>query len=336
MELIANEDVLSRAQGSLLGQLAGDSLGGLVEFQAPDAIRARYPNGVRDLADGGTWQTLAGQPTDDSELALALARSLVGADSYRAHTAARAYAGWYRSRPFDIGNATRRSLGTAAAALERREDPEVAAREAADPDTQANGALMRVSPLGIFGWRYPKPLVDEWARADATLTHPHVVCRDANALFAVAIAHAVAEGPTPASLYEFVAEWADPLTSAVRQVVTDAREQRPPSYLEHAGWVLVALQNAFHQLLHADSLEDGLVDTVMAGGDTDTNACIAGSLLGACYGLEAIPDRWREAILACRPEEGLPGVHKPRPPEFWPSDALELAARLVGQEAHDG
>jgi len=32
-------DILSRAQGCLLGQLAGDSLGSLVEFRAPDDIR---------------------------------------------------------------------------------------------------------------------------------------------------------------------------------------------------------------------------------------------------------------------------------------------------------
>ncbi len=55
---------LSRAQGCLLGQLAGDALGSLVEFQSPDEIRRSYPDGVREPADGGTWNTIAGQPTD--------------------------------------------------------------------------------------------------------------------------------------------------------------------------------------------------------------------------------------------------------------------------------
>ena len=68
---------LSRAQGCLLGQLAGDALGSLVEFRSPADIRFQYPDGVRDLADGGTWDTIAGQPTDDSEMALALAESLL-------------------------------------------------------------------------------------------------------------------------------------------------------------------------------------------------------------------------------------------------------------------
>ena len=67
---------LSRAQGCLLGQLAGDALGSLVEFKSPEEIRRTYPDGVRELADGGTWNTIAGQPTDDSEMALLLARML--------------------------------------------------------------------------------------------------------------------------------------------------------------------------------------------------------------------------------------------------------------------
>lgn len=40
---------LSRAQGCLLGQVAGDALGSLVEFQSPEQIRRTYPSGVRDL-----------------------------------------------------------------------------------------------------------------------------------------------------------------------------------------------------------------------------------------------------------------------------------------------
>ena len=57
-----------RAQGCLVGQLAGVALESWVEFTGPEGIRGRYPDGGRDLADGGTWDTLAGPPTDDSEM----------------------------------------------------------------------------------------------------------------------------------------------------------------------------------------------------------------------------------------------------------------------------
>jgi ADP-ribosylglycohydrolase len=103
----------------------------------------------------------------------------------------------------------------------------------------------------------------------------------------------------------------------------------PADFVTQSGWVLIALQNAFYQLLHAESAEEGIVATVMAGGDTDTNAVIAGALLGAVYGREAIPVHWRNLILSCRPLAGAPGVLRPRPSPFWPVDALELAERLL-------
>lgn len=99
-----------RAQGCLLGQLAGDALGSQVEFMSPTEIRARYPNGVRDLVDGGTWDTLAGQPTDDSEMALALARALLRVGTYDPGEARQAHGEWLRSEPFDCGNTVRTGL----------------------------------------------------------------------------------------------------------------------------------------------------------------------------------------------------------------------------------
>ena len=85
-----NPETLSRAEGCLLGQIAGDSLGSLVEFQSPQQIRRNYPDGVRELSDGGTWGTIAGQPTDDSEMALMLARSIIQLRRYSADEAEKA------------------------------------------------------------------------------------------------------------------------------------------------------------------------------------------------------------------------------------------------------
>ena len=62
---------LDRAQACLLGQVIGDSLGSLVESKSAAEIVELYPQGLRDLADGGVHHTIAGQPTDDSEMALA-------------------------------------------------------------------------------------------------------------------------------------------------------------------------------------------------------------------------------------------------------------------------
>ena len=303
-----------RAQGCLLGQLAGDALGSQVEFMNPAEIRARYPNGVRDLANGGTWDTLAGQPTDDSEMSLALARALLRVGTYDPGEARQAYGEWLRSEPFDCGNTVRTGLlGSPNAA------------------SQANGALMRVSPLGIFGANHDLRQVAEWARQDAAITHPNPVCLQTNALFAMALAHAVRTGCGPMELYAQVQSWAAEIgaLATVRDALAGAALAPPADYMRQQGWVLIAFRNAFWQLLYAPSLEEGMVDTVMRGGDTDTNACIVGALLGAVHGRDAVPGRWVSAILHCRPEAGQPGVHHPRPRPFWPTDALALGAQLL-------
>jgi len=93
----------------------------------------------------------------------------------------------------------------------------------------------------------------------------------------------------------------------------------------------LAFHNALWQLLHARNLEEAVVDTIGRGGDTDTNAAICGALLGAVHGIGSVPERWVESVLACRPEAGQPGVLRPRPSEYWPTDALELAGLLVGE-----
>jgi len=321
---------LQRGQGALLGQLCGDALGSQVEFQGPDEIAEDYPDGVTEMADGGTWNTLAGQPTDDSELALALARSLVRRGAFDAGDVARAYAAWYETRPFDVGHTTRAALSAAAGAFRAGRDAAAASRGAARADSRANGALMRVGPLGIFGHRWPAAEVLAWAREDARLTHPHPVCQDASAIQAIAIAIAVARGGPPAALADEVLALArrEGFHPDVVEALVRAGTARP-DYTTHVGLVTVALQNAFFQLRHAASLEEALVDTVRRGGDTDTNAAIAGALLGAAYGVHALPQRWRTAVLSCYPVAGAQGVHRPRPPGCWGVDALVVAERLL-------
>lgn len=303
-----------RAQGCLLGQLAGDSLGSLVEFQSPRKIRSKYPSGVRNLADGGTFNTLAGQPTDDSEMALGLARMLAERGEYDPGAARVVYVDWLESGPFDCG-------GTISGALRGR----------LNPDSQANGAMMRISPLGIFGVNYSLAQTAEWARQDAALTHPNPVCVQANALYVMAIAWAIATGPDPVDLYRRIAEWAEAMEvePSLMATIREAALAPPEGYMTHQGWVLIAFHNALWQLHQARSLEEAVVDTVMGGGDTDTNGTICGALLGAVQGRDVLPAQWVESILNCRPGAGRPGVHRPRPERFWPVDAPDLVDRLL-------
>jgi ADP-ribosyl-[dinitrogen reductase] hydrolase len=303
---------LGRAQGCLLGQVAGDNLGALVEFADEAKIRAGHPDGPRRLADGGVWSILAGQPTDDSEMALALARSILERGRFEREAALEAYREWLRSSPFDVG-------GTVGAAL----------RDHPNPGSQANGSVMRAAPLGIHAHALAPALAAELARQDSSLTHPNPACGDAAAAFVVALAHAIREGDGPEGAWRAAADWAADEGAArlVIEALQAARVAPPVCDGESQGWVKVALQNAFYELLHAPSLEEGVVATVRRGGDTDTNAAITGALLGAVHGRKAIPTQWRSMILSCRPLPPRATRHRPR--TYWPVDVMEMAERLL-------
>lgn len=325
---VTDAALLSRAQGCWLGQLLGDALGGQVEFQSAERIAREFPGGVRALSDDGHWRTFAGQATDDSELALMLARVLVRDERYDRAAVADAYIHWISSSPFDCGGTVSRALAAGGIVSD---GPARLARvlASASRDSQANGSLMRISPLAIFGAADPAGAA-AMAFDDSALTHPHPLCRDACAVFVRAVAGVIATGGDGERAWAIAREEArqpgrDP---GVGEMLDAAKLGPPEEYYRQMGWVRIAFHNAFFQALHAPNFEEGVVDTVGRGGDTDTNAAIAGALLGAIHGRAAVPAAWRYKLLACRPLRAA-GARRPRPMEFWPADAMELAERLL-------
>ena len=328
---VRHHESLTRAQGCLLGQLAGDSLGGLIEFtyHSTAAIQAAYPQGLRDHRDGGSWGNLAGQPTDDSEMALMLARSLLHHGRYDRAEVLDAYLHWW-PQAWDRGSTLSQALSGAGS--KGTDERFRSVTQKASQTSQANGSLMRISPLGIFYAGRPDEAADQ-AREDSRLTHPHQVCQDACAVFVAALATTVGNGGSRQECYQAALAEAERshVEPSVLSALQSAQDAPPKDFFSQQGWVLIALQNAFYQLLHASNAEQGIVDTVMRGGDTDTNAAIVGALLGAACGRQAIPNRWILALQSCRPlPSNAPGHGRhPQPPEFWPVDALELSEALL-------
>jgi len=320
----------------LLGHLAGDALGTLAYGQSATTLRQRFPDGLRNMTSGGPWNTMAGQPTDASEMALVLSRSLYATGSYDPENAARAYAYWYHSNPFHFDDSVSQALGSIPATHllpwgSRTGGAAEMALATASRASQSPVSLMRQTPFGIWGHRLDPDTLADGARADSRLTHPHALGRESCAAVVVAIAHAVGTGATAAGTYRHTLEWAAracPETAVVDALQGAAREPSPTNEEKPTG-VLSVLQSAFYQLLHAPSFEEGVVATVMQGGPANARGAVAGALLGAVYGREVIPRSWRRCVLSCHPIRGIPGVGQPRPAPFWPVDALELAEGLL-------
>ena len=297
---------LAHAQGAMLGQVIGDSLGSRVEGKPATEIAQFFPGGVRELGDGGPFHTMAGQPTDDSEMALTLARTIVREKKYVGEKVLDAYRAWLTSRPVDVGITTERGL-----------------LGLITTESESNGSLMRCSPIGVWAAGDPA-LAARTARDDSTLTHGNPVCLESCSAFCAAIAAGIGGASRDEMFEAAVAHAKGPAHEAIKRA---AKGIAPTDYFTHQGWVLVALQNAFW-CLHELDFEQALVQTVGRGGDTDTNAAIAGALLGAHHGRGKIPQRWILPVLACRPlAEG--GALRPRPIEYWPDDVLDLAEALL-------
>jgi len=313
-----------RARGVLLGQCIGDSLGAQVEFSPARSIKSAFPNGVRELVGGGPHRILPGQITDDSELALCLARSLVGRRRYTAERAAFAYVFWINSHPFDVGGTTSRALRH----VDRSQPvaPQLRANAGAVSTSEANGSLMRISPLAIYGVEGGVQFGDacEFAVQDSQLTHANVVCQQAClgfVAFVRGLVQSAVQDRAGRVLEAYHSAYNRVANADVRHAMAAGRVEKLPEVdAAHQGWVLYALQIAVHQVFYAPSFEEGLVSTVGLGGDADTNGAIAGAALGALFGAEGIPERWKSTLLSCTTD---------RPKMFWCGDLLELADKLT-------
>ena len=319
---------LPNAQGALLGALIGDAAGATLEFlgRAPTSYEINH---ALTLPGGGALSVAPGQITDDGELALALARALDGSDEYPIERVASNYLRWISSAPFDVGNATRMAMDCRVQGHTPVHMQMAANARAHNIDSKANGALMRSSPLGIWTVRLDDHDAVNAALTDAALTHPNATCQWANAAYVCAIRHLmISPGDAPGSFQAALRALTQDADSAagsaeVRAWLEDAQKGRLPTFHPMAGYVRIGFTHAFFHLLAENTFEEALRATLAGGGDTDTNACIVGALIGALHGIEGIPVSLIEGVVQC--DNGLGHA---RPEWLQAGDALDLAARL--------
>ena len=272
--------------------MIGDALGAPAEFLYEYEIRKRFPNGLREMVPGFGVMTdrCPGVVTDDTQMAVCLHRALERADGWDADTARQEYLRWLATDPPDVGE-------TVKAGLEGHPIP----------DSQGNGALMRVLPIALRAHRHPDFDWQTAAREDAALTHPHHICADCNALYVYTLLQALRPRATRQGVYDSALAWAMQQQLDITVVTTlIAAATTPPDYDdnggERIGWVLIALHCAFYHMLHAPSLAEALITIVSAGGDTDTNAAITAPLLAAMEGIDSLPPEWLRCVKQANPE----------------------------------
>ena len=272
-----------RIRGCAVGAAVGDALGMPLEFKPP-----RPPDRlVRDMQAG---RLPAGTFTDDTEMALALAESLLAQRPLDPADLARRFVAWLRTGPPDVGNHTRAVLSRVAAGEDWQRAAEAVQHRR--PDSAGNGSVMRCWPVALACRDDLDQLLAD-SRLQSRVTHPHPECVAGSAFVNATIYHLL-RGTPPAEAVARALEDAE-VPEPLRAVIEAAPDRRREE-LANTGWVRHTLESAVWGLLTTDSFEEAVVQVVNLGWDTDTAGAVVGALVGAAYGLEAIPLRWREAL----------------------------------------
>lgn len=276
-----------RYRGCLLGSACADALGGPVEFMSRAQIARLHPDGPREFTGGG-WLSLApGEITDDTQMTLALARSLAQGGPLDVDDVAARFVAWADTKPKDIGNTTRAAIDLLARGVPWAEAGERVQRAALPRGAAANGSVMRCAPVAL---RYRADRV-ELVRASidtSRVTHADPRCTWGTVAVNQAIAYLLDGGSVRDAIAAAVVDLAEP--RVVEAVYAASRLGRDE--LRSGGYVLDTITAAFWALSSNDSLEETIVAAVSLGDDADTTAAVAGALAGAHYGASTIPARW--------------------------------------------
>jgi ADP-ribosyl-[dinitrogen reductase] hydrolase len=294
------ENVMNdRGRGTLIGLAVGDALGAAVEFRSPGSFTP-----VTGYRDGGPHGLHAGEWTDDTSMALALADSIATA-GWNLNDQADRYVEWWKTgkysvngRCFDIGITTRSALGNYVAKKNALTSGDRSDR------ASGNGSIMRLAPVPMrFGHLYANQLdeLSRLAEESSVPTHASDQCVSACRYLATVLAALIHGEDRSAVLspdWKPLQEINDikPLHPLIQEIALGSFRQKQPPEIQGSGWVVKSLEASLWAFHDASSFEDAVLKAVKLGDDADTTGAICGQLAGAYFGESGIPDSLRSGL----------------------------------------
>jgi len=296
-------------RGALVGAAVGDALGATVDDLPRQEVKQKY--GVhREIVGGGRLQLKPGEVGVDTQLAFAVSEALIANPEVDLRVIVK-----HLTEAFAKLKGGKGAGPTTRAVLDmlkpRSKDLFAAARKVWQQqggDIAGSGCIVRVAPVGLLRRVLFPELIAETISV-CRLTHYDQRCVDAALAFNFGISY-LASGKDPSKLlfktWRFLMD-----ARSGKEYRETVGEQEPQQdmvkYLKQVneiqyddlqanGLAIETTQAAYWLVLNAIDFEEGLVRAVNLGGDAATLGAVAGALLGARFGEQAIPERWLASI----------------------------------------
>ena len=287
-----------RRRGALIGLAVGDALGAAVEFKS----HGSFPP-VTHYCTGGPPGLNAGEWTDDTSMALALADSI--AVGWDLNDQADRFVQWWKTgkysvngRCFDIGITIRSALGNFVAKKDALTSGDRSDR------ASGNGSIMRLAPVPIrYGHLYANQLdeLSRLAEESSLPTHASDQCMSACRYLATILAaliHGEDRDEVLSPHWKSLQQLNDikPLHPLIQEIAEGSFRKKEPPAIQGSGWVVKSLEASLWAFHDASSFEEAVLRAVNLGDDADTTGAICGQLAGAYWGESGISESLRAGL----------------------------------------
>jgi len=267
-----------RHVGSLVALAIGDALGAPLEGSPrPEVWLAEYRSGGRHFRKKGEF-------TDDTLQAIAVAESLVACRGFCENNLVEKLFKSYIQKPEWFGPTSRAFFDLVRAGTVPHRAALLVHKK--NHGSRTNGSVMRGFPLGIF---YPAPQVYEVSLTCSGLTHYDPVAGHCSAFLNVMVSD-MCRGVSRSAAFRHARSLCT--NNEVYALLGSYEHHDPDPSLDS----VLCSHAALYRFMNSRSLEHAIVSAVNLGGDADTVGACTGALAGACWGLDAIPQRWKEGL----------------------------------------
>jgi ADP-ribosyl-[dinitrogen reductase] hydrolase len=308
-----------RFTGAMLGLACGDALGAPAEFLSKEQLVAKFGR-LEDMVGGGHYtRWRPGEWTDDTGMALCVAAGILAQPDDPVAAIGDRFLDW-RQGAKDVGSTIAAALD-GFLSLERRLSgagdisdwgrAAASTRQARSGKAAGNGSLMRTLPVAL-AYSDRSRLRLQSAHISA-MTHWDPQAEAGCLAYCFWVLEVMEGSDLTTAWHNALSATRDRAAEGVGPADTPGLSPLPPGFWErletaparpyeelqptgYAGYVLDCLEAAVWCALNSDSAEAAIIDAVNLAGEADTIAAVTGGIVGAYYGLRALPDRWLEVV----------------------------------------